>query len=274
MTILVTGATGNVGRGVVAQLLDAGQAVRAVTRNPATANLPAGVEVVRGDLADLPAEAFAGVERMFLFPANGSEAVATAVRVGVRRIVVLSSMALDDATDDTGPAGYHHAEELAAERAVQASGLEWTVVRPGEFMANALGWADAIRAGEVVRAPSGDVPGMPVDEIDTAAVAVAALLEDGHSGATYEVTGPELITPAEQVRVIGEVIGRDIGFVALSEEETAEYWRSFGVPQEMIDWFASLEETATDPLKTVENVVGRPGSPFSAWAQRHAPAFR
>ncbi|MFB9904895.1 NAD(P)H-binding protein [Allokutzneria oryzae] len=275
MTILVTGATGNVGRNVVSQLLEAGQGVRALTRNPATANLPSAVDVVRGDLGDVTSwsAAFTGVERMFLFPSDAPEVVAAAESAGVRRIVALSSIAVGDATDETDLAGYHHANELAAERALRASTVEWTIVRPGEFMANALGWADVIRAGDVVRAPSGDVAGVPVDEIDTAAVAVTALLNDGHAGAVHEVTGPELITPAEQVRVLGEVLGREIPFEALSREETQRYWQGFGVPQDMIDWFLTLEDAVTEPLKTVENVVGRPGSTFRAWATRHAAEF-
>jgi uncharacterized protein YbjT (DUF2867 family) len=133
----------------------------------------------------------------------------------VRRITVLTG------TDD----------ELAVTRAVEAAGVEWTHVRPSEFMANAHFWAESIRAEGVVRAPFGQQPHAMVDEADVAAVAVSALLEDGHSGQTYKPTGPEALTRADAVRTIGEAIGRDLRFVELTEEQGREQLRESGVPR-------------------------------------------
>jgi len=151
MTILVTGATGMVGRHVVAELVKSGHRVRALTRTPSAASRPDGVEVVGGDLTDPPSlePSLNGVERMYLFSVGRTAraVVAAAKRAGVRRIVVLSGALAD--TDDSEE-GY-----LAVERAVEDSGLEWTHVRPGEFAANWLDWAPAIKKGRVVRRPYG-----------------------------------------------------------------------------------------------------------------------
>lgn len=141
MTILVTGATGNVGRHVVDGLIRAGESVRAMTRAPETAGFPDGVEVVRGDLARRESlkAALEGVDRVHLFPVpDTAEAfVQLAGAAGVQRIVVMSSVSAEYAEGDLS--GDHH---RAVERVVEASGIAWTHVRPGEFMTNLLDmWA-------------------------------------------------------------------------------------------------------------------------------------
>lgn len=272
MTVLVTGATGTVGRHVVDQLLRSGRRVRALTRDPAQADLPAGVEIVGGDLTAPetlgPALERATALHLIAFGdsgytplANAPEILELATAAGVERVTVLTG------TDD----------ELAVLRAVEATDLEWTHLRPAEFMANALFWAESIKAEGVVRAPFGDKPHAMVDEADIAAVAVAALLEDGHAGRTYQLTGPAALTRAEVVRAIGHATGRELRFIELTEEQGREQLRASGFPDDVveavIDFGRNPPPEASTVLPTVEQVTGRPANPFANWAADHAEAF-
>ncbi|MGW1055676.1 NAD(P)H-binding protein [Streptomyces sp. NPDC001118] len=275
MTILVTGATGNVGRRVVDLLLRVGEPVRALTRDPVAAGLPSAAAVVQGDMTkpETLTPAFEGVERVYLFPApdTAAEVVEAARRSGVRRVVVLSSDAVTDGTDS----GLH----LGVERAVEESGLEWTHVRPGEFALNKVSmWADSIRSEGVVRMAYGTVRGVPVHEEDIAAVAVAALTQDGHVGKAYSVSGPEALTQRDQVALISAATGRDIRF----EEITPEEWRTQlverGMPAYAADYILAFHAGwATKPplvSEDVERVLGRSARTFAHWAVEHAAAFR
>ncbi|MGI5149097.1 SDR family oxidoreductase [Plantactinospora sp. CA-294935] len=288
MTILVTGATGSVGRLVVAQLVETGVRVRALTRDPGSASFPDGVEVVRGDLADPTTlrSTFDDVERMYLFPVarTAREVVAQAKLAGVRRIVVLSSGAV------TG--GFDTDFHLPVERAVEESGLEWTHVRPGEFMLNKVWlWGPSIRAESVVREPFPDVAWCPVHERDIAEVAVTALLADGHRGRAYDLNGPELITRREQVRAIATAIGRDVRLAVVTPERAREIYRAQGgFAADNADFLlgfedysgndsdpasmAELDLGAYGPLPTAEAVTGRPARTFAQWAHDHAADFR
>ncbi|MFD0395283.1 SDR family oxidoreductase [Streptomyces nogalater] len=176
MTVLVTGATGNVGRHVVTGLLAAGRRVRALTRTPDRSGLPGGAEITGGDLTrpETYERMLDGVEAVYLFPVPETAAAfaGAARRAGVRRIVVLSSDSVTDGTDTGG----HRRVELA----VEDTGLEWTHVRPGEFALNKVTlWAPSIRAEGVVRSAYPDARVAPVHEADVAAVAVTALLKEG-----------------------------------------------------------------------------------------------
>lgn len=272
MTVLVTGATGNVGRHVVAGLLRAGERVRAMTRSTRSAALPAEVDVVRGDLADAASldAALAGVDKAYLFPLPGTAEGFTerAVQAGVRRIVVLSSVAAEYADGDYS--GDHH---TAVERAVEASGLEWTHIRPGEFMANLLSsWAPTIRAENAVRAPFGAFRSTPVHEADVADAAVAALLKERHVGKAYSFAGPESLTKHEQVRVLGEVLGRAIRFEELTVDQARALWLGQGMAAEAVDWL--LQDPVDVPVgPTAERVTGRPGRTFARWVADHRADF-
>ncbi|MER7081459.1 Uncharacterized conserved protein YbjT, contains NAD(P)-binding and DUF2867 domains [Saccharopolyspora kobensis] len=279
MTFLVTGATGSVGRHVVARLRDAGAQVRAVTRNPGTADFPADVEVVAGDL-DRPETlepALAGIERAYLFPHDDATAFAElAKKAGVRRIVVLSSASagIEYKREHNS---HSHAWHLAVERAVEDSGIACTAIRPGSFASNSLLWADAIRSGSAVRSPYASAAQAPVHEADIAAVAATALLEDGHTGAKYTLSGPASITLAEQVRTIGEALGRETSFEELTPEQgRAELLRN--LPEDIVDMLLGYWAEAVDQpepvLPTVEQVTGRPARTFAQWAADHAADFR
>ncbi|MGK5555073.1 NAD(P)H-binding protein [Actinomadura kijaniata] len=267
---LVTGATGTVGRQVVRELLERGQAVRALTRDPAKASLPEGVEAVRGDLTDPAslAPALDGVTGLHLITFGGDhgpletgpEIVELARGAGVRRVTVLNG---------GGP--------TPLEDAVRASDLEWTVVAPVEFMANALDWAGSVRAEDTVRAAFVDRHSAMVHEADIGAVAATVLTIPGHAGAEYVVTGPQVLTVREQVAVLAAARGRAIRLVELDEAEAVARWRAEGHDEETIAWFVETF-TNTPPVgrtvaDTVERVTGRPARTFARWAAEHASAF-
>jgi uncharacterized protein YbjT (DUF2867 family) len=277
MTILVTGATGAIGRHVVDQLAQAGAQVRALTRNPSAANLPDSVEVIQGDLArpETLSSAFDNVERMYLFPvpATATEVVGMAKKAGVRRIVTHSSASAPWEAK-YHPRGLYF---LLVERVVEAAGVEWTHVRPNGLMSSTLAWAETIRAEHVVRAPYGAAAYAHVHEADVAEVAVAALLEDCHVGKKYIVSGPESITQIEQVRAIGAAIGREIRFEELTPEQARKLWSQFMPEAEIDAELMILGESVDKPKKawkTFEQVIGRPGRNYAQWAAEHANDFR
>ncbi|MFJ2741687.1 NAD(P)H-binding protein [Streptomyces sp. NPDC087440] len=274
MTILVTGATGTVGRLLVDELLAAGQQVRALTRNPDKAALPQGVEVVAGDITGPAAEleaAFRGVRAVHLITSAGDSyqplpdpagLVALAVASGVTRFTLLGS-----------PVGQE------AEAAVKDSGVAWTVLQPVEFMSNALGWAESIRSEGVVREPFGSSLSALVHEADIAAVAAVALTQDGHAGKEYPVTGPEALTIPQKVATIAEAAGRPVEYVELSEAEARKGWQEAGYfSEEDIEFFVLMgtnpPEIGYTVQPTVEQVTGRPARTFAQWAKENAQAFR
>jgi len=277
MTILVTGATGSVGRVVLDRLLDAGHPVRALTRRPDTAGLPGKAEVVAGDLTDadaLPAGLFDGVDRMYLFPIaeTAGDVMARAAAAGVRRVVTLSALAAEMDGGDN-PLGDRH---LAVERAVEAAGVEWTHLRPGPFAVNALAWAPSIRAEGVVRAAYGASHQAPVHEADIAEVAVAALTEDGHAGAAYPLSGPESLTQTARVAAIGAAIGREIRFDEQEPEAARAQMRTYMPPpvaDMMLEYMASGVDNPAPVFPTVKDVLGHPGRTFAQWATDHQADF-
>jgi uncharacterized protein YbjT (DUF2867 family) len=195
--ILITGATGTVGRQTVSQLLAAGAAVRALARDPETAGLPGDVEVAGGDLSDPDtlAPALKGVEAVFLVwpftTAEGAPAVLAAIERETRLLVYLSSAG----GQQPDPIGLFHAD---TERLIEKSKVDWTFLRPSGFASNTLMWAGQIRGEGVVRWPYGAATRSLIHESDIAAVAVRALTGGGHGGAKHVLTGPELLTQADQ----------------------------------------------------------------------------
>lgn len=278
--ILVTGATGNVGRQVVDQLLAAGADVRALARDPESAALPDGAGVVRGDLSrpDTLHEALAGVDAVFLIwpflTAEGAPPVLDAIARHAPRVVYLSSSGVDDDADrQTDPINQLHAD---MERLLEKSGLEWTVLRSDTIASNARGWAEQIRATSVVRGP-GIAPTAVVHERDVAAVAVRALTGGGHAGARHVLTGPQVLSRAEQVRTIGEVIGRPTRFEAVPPEVARRRMLADGRPPALVE--ALLASAASRPAShlvtsTVEEITGVPARTFRSWAEEHADLFR
>jgi uncharacterized protein YbjT (DUF2867 family) len=275
--ILVTGATGNVGSRVVRELLSSGERVRVLSRDPVAARFPGGVEAIAGDLtrpATLAA-AFAGIERMFFFtPPSGGPAIVEAARAaGIRRVVVLSSAATQKADPRTNPIAARHD---AVEKAVQASGMSWTFLRPDTFATNALAWAGSIRRDGVVRGAYARSQRNPIHEGDIAAVAAIALTEHGHDGAAYMLTGPGSVTQADQVRAIGEAIGKEIRFEELTREQALAQMTvntPKDVAERLLDYAAKSVTVPPAVTSVVEQVTGRPARTFRQWAEDHAVDF-
>ncbi|WP_165988019.1 SDR family oxidoreductase [Streptomyces sp. YIM 98790] len=272
MTFLVTGATGSVGRAVVAELLRGGHPVRALTRDPGKARFPAGVEVVGGDLTrpETVAPALEGVTGVHFIGFHGEnyepletapELVALAERAGVRRACVLQGVQGDGML-----------------RAVTDSGLEWTSLQPVEFMSNALDWVVPVRDEGVVREPFPSALSAMVHEGDIGAVAATALTVPGHHKQHYILTGPEALTKPDKVRILAEALGREIRYEELSEQQARERWAAEGYDQETIDFFVWVHgdppEIGYTVLPTVEQVLGRPARTFADWSREHAGAFR
>ncbi|KAB8190379.1 NAD(P)H-binding protein [Nonomuraea phyllanthi] len=271
-TILVTGATGNVGRHVTSQLAEAGLEVRALVRDPERARLPERVEVVRGDLTapETLEPALKDVESVFLlwpaFTADGAAEVVAAVARHARRVVYLSANAADEPETH-----YHEVEQL-----IRNSGLGWTFLRPGGFAANTLMWAGQIRDG-VVRWPYGRAARSLIHEKDIAAVAVHVLTSAGHKGATYVLSGPELLTQEEQVRVIGEAVGREVRWeelpVEVAREELLAAWGDAAFVDSALSGWARFVTAPEEVTGTVERLLGRPALTLGQWARDHASDF-
>ena len=280
--MLVTGATGTVGREVVTQLLAAGQKVRAMTRNPAKAKLDARVDVVRGNFED-PASlenAVRGVDRIFsltvgpqtgLHEQNLAEA---AKRAGVRHIVKLSAMGGDGETKNDIRKWHDEGEH-----AIREAGIPLTVLHPGAFMSNALHWRESIRATGRVFSNYGDGKLPPVHPRDVAAVAVRALTSEGHKGKSYTITGPEALTVGEQVKILSNAVGKPIEYVPVSDEAVRSGMEKAGLPSPLINALVPFGEfirsgKAAKVFHTVEEVARRQPFTFSDWARENAATFR
>jgi uncharacterized protein YbjT (DUF2867 family) len=278
--ILVTGASGVVGRAVMKLLLDEGTAVAAVTRGLETTLLPHDAKVVTGDLfrPQWIEPALEGVEAIQISPrATGpglGELLKLAVGQGVRRVVLLS------ATTVGHPAGEPRfaAQFKLAEDLVTGSGLEWTVLRLADFAANALAWAPQIKAGDVVRGAYGEAATAPIHESDIAEAAVQALRSDAHSGSIHTLTGPQLLDQREKVRILGAAVGRTLSFQELAPEQVRQGMLAQGLPEEVpARLLGSLADYATRPgpvTHTVEDLLGRPALTFADWARDNASVFK
>ncbi|MEV6163362.1 NAD(P)H-binding protein [Streptomyces sp. NPDC052052] len=283
MSILVTGATGKTGRHIVRELLSAKEKVRIMTRHPENVGPQPGLTVVKGDLTapETLSEALDGVDTAFLFPvlpAIGPFAEA-ARAAGVRRVVLFTgAWAAGHTARDLG--SWVLPRYRAAEDALAGSGLaEWTVLRPAPFATNALWWAASVRDEGVVRLPYPDAVCPVIHEADIAAAVVATLLGDGYHGTRLTLTGPALVSQAEQVAAIGEAIGRPLHI----EEIPAQRWRAdaerFLRPGIADDLLREWAETAKDPstalplLSTVTELTGRPARTFTQWATDHTADF-
>ena len=282
--ILVSGATGTVGRELVPQLLDRGQAVRAMSRTPekASALFGSGVEVVRGDYDDRASlrAAIDGVERVFLLTVQmggrppDTTVCSLAAQAGVRQIVRLS--VLEAGGDEHDPVtGWH----TAAENAIKASGLAWTFLRPGGFMSNTLGWAETIRRERTVRSLFADQKVAWIDPYDIAAVAAHVLTEEGHVGQAYPLSGPQALSPREQAAILAQALGTAIDVIDLPPAQVRATMIAQGMPPERADAVLAARGSGASQrgmtvFPTVERITGRPPRSFAEWVEAHLDAFR
>lgn len=282
--ILVTGATGNVGREVVNVLLEDGKKVVALTRNPA-AELPGGAHVVGGDPShpQTLTSALRGVKAVLISPralgdatagAATAELLALAVEQGVKRVVALSAVTVQYA------AGYRRLAYAfkALEDAIKASGLQRTFLRSADYAANTVAWAPQIRSASVVRGAYGDAATSTIHERDVAAIAARALVNSAYAGHSYVLTSPQSLTQRDKGRLIGEAIGKELSFEELPPEQLRQAMLAQGLPEDVPDrLLGSLADYAKQPgpsSGTVEQVLGRPALTFAEWADEHAAAFR
>ncbi len=280
--VLVIGGTGTVGRHVVSQLLAKGVEVRVLARNPQSASFGRQVEFVRGDLTapETLDSALAGRDAAFLVWTSPPATVASALKritAGVQRIVFLSAPLKTPHPLFQQPNAVRAiAEQIEA--AIEASGIEWTFLRPGMFAANALvWWAPTIRSGVPVRWPYLSVHTAPIDERDIASVGVRALCEDGHHRAEYVLTGPESLTLSEQISIIGRVLGRELCIEELSPDEApGKILTGFPAPAVRMllnAWAAAVGQPAL-VTSTFAGLMGRPPCSFRQWATDHSAQFR
>ncbi|WP_040981286.1 NAD(P)H-binding protein [Oceanobacillus jeddahense] len=272
MTILVTGATGTVGRHIVEQLVNKGVKVRAISRNPEQANLPESVDVVTGNLMspETLIPAFQDVTALYLITSSDKTdatletnpyVVELAEKAGIQSVSLLTVYG-------DGP----------VEQAIKNSLLEWTFIQPVGFMANAIDdWQESIRKEGVVRKLGGETRGAIIHEADIAAVFVETLLENGHQGNFYTLTGPEALSTIEQVEIISKCIGKEIKFEELTEEEARSEWKKIGLDEESIDFMVQMSKNPLEigytVLPTVEEVTGRPPKTFAEWVSEHKSDF-
>lgn len=274
--IVVTGATGNVGRPLVQALVAAGEQVTAVARTAPSGAESDGVRRVRADLAEPEGlkSALDGAKALFLLTSGDfsgaggdlSGVLDLARGYGIERVVLLSSQGVGTGRH---PGGY--------EQAVERSGLPWTVLRPGGFHSNALMWAEAVREERTIAAPFADIALPTIDPADIAEVAAVALTESGHEGATYELTGPEAISPRQQGAALADALGEPIRFVELGRGEARERM-IHTMPEPIVE--ATLDILGAPTVRErqvspdVERLLGRSARPFAEWARRSIDVFR
>jgi uncharacterized protein YbjT (DUF2867 family) len=276
MTIVITGATGNVGRPLVAELAAAGARVRAVSRTPNTARFPDGVEVVSS-----AADALPGASAVFLNSrALGEElpdVVARSVRAGVGKLVALSAINADD-DFSRQPSRVRGDRNREVERLAIDSGLAWVSLRPTVFATNFAGmWSAQIRAGDVVAGPYAQASSAPIVESDISAVAARALLTDDLVGQQIPLTGPQSFTNSELVEVIGAVLGRPLRYQEMPPDVVRQAFIGLGFAAEFADaYMAMLAQTLDKPALVtwdVEKILGRPALTFAHWVAEHRALF-
>lgn len=272
-TILVTAATAPVGRSIVEQMVAMKQPVRALTRDPEKAGLPAGAEVVAGDLSDAEslATAFQEVSAVFLLavvPGFVPLFLRAAKEAGVRRIVFQSSGAVVDGVEEQPDpiAAFHY----DIERQIRESGMEWTFLRLEVASADALQWAfdvpAQIKNGDVVRGPYAETTGSPIHPADFAAVAIVALTQDEHAGKTYHLTGPASFTHCEEVKLIGKALGRSLRYEELDEEQARAAISPYAPADMLFETWKKYTDTPAPVTDTVQEITGRSPRSVEAWA--------
>lgn len=278
--ILVIGATAHFGRQTVEALAGAGRKVRALSRTPERAALPAGVEVVRGDLAR-PATlgpALDGVTEVFLVLPYGMDVrplLEQVRRAAVRQVVFLSSGAVVDGADPQPDviAAYH----AQVEREIRAAGVDWTFLRLYFPAINSLTWAMQLQGGDVVRGPHAAAAASLVHERDVAEVAAAVLGDPEHLGRIHELTGAQSFTQTEQVEVLGRALGRELRFEEVAEQTVRQQLSQFmdaDFVAALLDLMAGTAGKPAPVNDTVERLTGHPARPYTQWVADHLADFR
>jgi uncharacterized protein YbjT (DUF2867 family) len=283
MVYLITAATGNVGSLVAERLIACGVRPRIFVRDveKAWARYGNRAEVHTGDLADAASlvRALAGVDVLFLV--NSGQELATldalaaevAKAAGVKRLVKLSSY---DALEQNVGTGVWHA---LGEAAIRARRIAFTFVQPSGFMSNALYWARSVKTEGVVRSATGQGRIPFIHPADIADVAVEAMTLPGYEGQSLAITGPEALSYEQKGAMIGAVVGREVRFEEISEEEARAQQAAWNAPPALAEARLSIfravrEGRLAKVTDTVEKVLGRKPIAFDQWARENAAAFR
>jgi uncharacterized protein YbjT (DUF2867 family) len=278
--ILLTGATGTVGR-EVARRLPAGSAVRIMARDPRQVPALAGsVQVVRGDYEDgySLARALLGVRSAFLVTTSlvgdhDARFLSAARSAGVRHVVKLSAAAVEDGGAQDRITRWQRENE----RALRECGMQWTVLRPRSFMSNTLAWAASVRTEQVVRALYGSSANAVVDPRDVAEVAVRVLTCPGHEGRAHTLTGPQALTAVQQTAQLAALLGRPLTFEELDRRQARAALRT-RYPDSVVEALLQSAERQQAGAKsqvndTVREVTGTAARSFRQWAQDHLASF-
>ncbi len=274
--VLVVGAGGRVGSIVLSNLIDLGVSVRASSRKPESRAWPKGAEVVQADITkpETLGNALNGIAKVFLYakPEGVDSFVRAAVAAKVKLIVLLSS----GAVQGNDPTNFNAQRHLAVEQAIVNSGIPYTFLRPGAFASNALYWRKQIKEDSKVRIAYPQSQLAPIHEADIAAVAAKALSDSDLEGATPWLTGPESISQAREVELIGEAIGRQIKVEELSPNTALETMKKFMPPvsaEVVLESLKRMSGFSAAVSEEVEKITGRKAKNFATWARDHAEDF-
>lgn len=280
--LLVTGATGNVGKELTEQLVEKGQPVKILARDPS--RIPQSwqsntlVEPIVGDLdkMDTLENALVGIEKLFLITGNSQQdrnILEVGKSTGLQHIVKLSTQEAGWVPVKGHGYWHHEREEL-----IKESGLSWTFLRPCMFMTTAISWAPAIRDKNVVNYPGGPGKIAPIDPWDVAAVARVALTSPGHEQKGYELTGPELLAFGDMTRILSEVLGKPIEYIEESDEDFIKDLLQAHLPKYVAEGLAStfsyirIGEFA-HLTNSVVSVTGQKPRTFKHWCREHKTDF-
>ncbi|HEY1559002.1 MAG TPA: SDR family oxidoreductase [Kofleriaceae bacterium] len=281
--ILVTGSTGNVGSEVVKQLAAGGHKVRALVVDTAEGSkFPTTVDTVAGNLDNIDSlvNAMKGVDHVYLLapltPAlqkHEANAIEAAKRAKVKHVVKHSVLG---ANYEAVALGKWH---RAGEKALEASGVGWTHLRPSAFHANSLWWAQTIKTQGAVYQPTGDGKIASIDPRDIAGCAVEVLTKPGHEGKSYELTGPAALSASDQCDIIGRVLGKPVKFVNVPDQAARDSMLAMGMPAQIVDLmieFMGLVRSgqAAAVTDTVQKLTGKPSRSFEAWVKDNTAAFK
>jgi uncharacterized protein YbjT (DUF2867 family) len=279
MTIVVTGATGNVGRPLVAELAAAGARVRAVTRTPNTAGFPTGVEVVRSATEALPGASAVFLNSRALGPEIEAQAalVDRARDAGVTKLVALSAINADD-DFSRQPSRFRGDRNKEIEQLAVDSGLDWISLRPTVFATNFTGmWSAQLRAGDVVAGPYAEAASAPIVDSDISAVAARALLTNEFLGERIPLTGPQSFTNSELVAAIGAVLDRPLQYWEVPADAVRQHFVGLGFTAEFADAYLAMQaETLDKPALVthdVEKILGRPALTFAEFVSQRRDLF-
>jgi len=276
MTILVTGSRGAVARNLINLLHERGTAVRAASNEPDKLSLPDGVSTVKLNLKD-PATfsaALKGISSVFLYAEASNIDAFIEQAVGVEHIVLLSSASVLNADAERDPLAKSH---LDVEKALAASAIESTFLRPGSFAGNALGWAWGIKSAGEVSLPYPNSHTDPIHEADVAEAALAVLTEPSLRGKSYTLSGPESVTFSEQIGHLARATARPIAVNVVTREEWKKEMAQYipgSFADVLLDFWRSSDGSPVPTTRTVETLTGHPARGFAVWAEDHAAEFQ